>query len=606
MTMTARIALVLALLLALGTTAATAQDGSPVPEASAAPAPLATGVAGLDSDRVAEIMAGMSRREKVGQLFMSRVYGYRAENPAPGARRSNREYLGVDDAQELFTRFPVGAIVYFEYAGNLQHARQIARLSNGIQRAALEAGTVPVLISTDQEHGIIERLGPPATRFPGNMALGATRSDELAREAARVSGEDLRAVGIWQNLAPVADVNNNPANPVIGVRSFGSRPRLVATMTEAQVRGLEEDAEVAATVKHFPGHGDTNTDSHVGLPTIRHSKATWHAVDAPPFEAAIEAGVDIVMTAHVRVPSLDPSGRPATLSKPILSGVLRDELGYEGVIMTDSLTMAAVRAKWGDARVPVLALKAGADLLADPPHLPTAFRGVVAAVESGEISEARLDRSVARILRLKERLGLLDVPMIDVDAVVEALGTDEHEAVAEAVGEASITVLRDRKSWLPLPRRWQVQVTGAKPEGAADLVRALRADGRTIRTDWTSDNPSAAQIKRAVRGASRSDMTIVVTEHLGAYAAQRKLVRRLLADGGRVIVVYAGSPYDAGWFPSAPAQIATYSTVPVSMRGLGRVLDGEAPALGTLPVRVPQPGRPKAVLYPFGHGLTDE
>jgi beta-N-acetylhexosaminidase len=606
MTMTARIALALALLLALGTTAAMARDEIPVPEASNSPAPLASAEAALNGDRVAEIMAGMSPREKVGQLFMSRVYGFQAENPAPGARRSNAEYLGVDDARQLFTRFPVGAIVYFEYAGNLQHAEQIARLSNGIQRAALEAGTVPVLISTDQEHGIIERLGPPATRFPGNMALGATRSDELAREAARVTGEELRAVGIGQNLAPVADVNNNPANPVIGVRSFGSRPRLVATMTKAQVRGFEDDADVAATVKHFPGHGDTNIDSHVGLPTIRHSKATWRAIDAPPFEAAIEAGVDIIMTAHVRVPSLDPSGRPATLSKPILSGILRDTLGYEGVIMTDSLTMAAVRAKWADDRVPVLALKAGADLLADPPHLPSAFRGVMAALESGEITEARLDRSVARILRLKERLGLLDEPMVDVDAVAEALGSDEHEAVAEAVGEASITVLRDRKSWLPLPQRWQVQVTGAKPEGAADLARALRAGGRSVRTDWTRTSPGAAQIRRAVRGASKSDVTIVVTERLGAYRAQRELVRRLLADGGRVIVVYAGSPYDAGWFPSAPAQIAAYSTVPVSMRGLGRVLSGKAPALGTLPVRVPQPGRPKVALYPFGHGLTDE
>ena len=350
-------ALLLVVLLAL-TPLATAAQGSE-PESPDEP------TSASPSDRVAEIMAAMSLREKVGQLFMSRVYGYRAKDPAPPAQRSNEEYLGVAEASELFERFPVGSVVYFEHAGNLQHPEQVARLSNGIQRAALDAGTVPVLISTDQEHGRIERLGPPATRFPGSMALGATRDAALAREAARVTGEELRAVGIVQDLAPVADVNSDPANPVIGLRSFGSRPALVADMTAAQVAGFEEDAGVASTVKHFPGHGDTDIDSHFGLPTIGHSRSTWWELDAPPFEAAVEAGVDVVMSAHVLVPSLDPSGRPATLSRPILTGILRERMGFDGVIATDSLTMAAVRERFGDERVPVLALKAGADILSD-------------------------------------------------------------------------------------------------------------------------------------------------------------------------------------------------------------------------------------------------
>ncbi len=590
----------MALLVMLPTPGAAAQAPSPEPPASAEPIPVLQDAG--ETDRVAEIMAGMSRRQKVGQLFMSRVYGFRAKSPAPGAVGNNEAHLGVADARELFERFPVGAIVYFEYAGNLQNPRQIARLSNGIQRAAIDAGTVPVLISTDQEHGVVERLGPPAARFPGAMALGATRDETLAREAARVTGEDLRAVGINQQLAPVADVNNNPLNPVIGVRSLGSKPALVSRMTAAQVAGFEEDAAVAATVKHFPGHGDTSIDSHDGLPTIRHSKATWWELDAPPFEAAIEAGADVIMTAHVRVPSLDPGGRPATLSRPILTGVLREQLGYDGVVMTDSLTMAAIRDGYGDARAPVLALKAGADILADPPHLPTAFQGVLRAVEAGEISEKRLDRSVERILRLKERLGLLDDPYVDVDAVEAALGTPEDVEVARAVGGSAVTVLRDRQRWLPLEASWDIALTGVRPEGAGALERTLEDTGRKVTTAWTGSDPGAKEARKAQRLADSGDLTIVITEHLGAFPRQRSLVKRLVDSRGRVLVVYAGSPYDAAWFPSAPAQVATYSDVPVSMRGLARAITGNAPVGGSLPVRIPKLGG--GTLYPFGHGLA--
>lgn len=590
--MTARpslVPLLLVVLLALSPAASGAQSEPPGP----AQGPV---------DRVAAIMAGMSLREKVGQLFMSRLYGYRADDPAPGAVRSNEAELGVSDARELFERFHVGAVVYFEYAGNLQHPEQVARLSNGIQRAALDAGTVPVLISTDQEHGRIERLGPPATRFPGNMALGATRDAGLARAAARVTGEELRAVGIGQDLAPVADVNSDPANPVIGLRSFGSRPRLVSELTAAQVAGLEQDAGVAATVKHFPGHGDTDVDSHVGLPTVAHSARAWWELDAPPFAAAIEAGADVIMTAHVRVPSLDPSGLPATLSQPILTGILREQMAFDGVIMTDSLTMAAVRERFGDERVPVLALAAGADMLADPPHLPTAFRAVTDAVTGGELSEARIDESVARILYLKERLGLLDEPFVDVDRVTAALGSSANTAVAQAVGEAAVTVLADDRGWLPLKDRWSILLTGPRPEGAGALARGLTEAGHRPAVAWTAPDPSRAGIAWVTRRARRHDVTVVVTDRLGLLPGQRTLVSRLLATGRRVVVVYAGSPYDAGWFPSAPAAVATYAAVPVSMRGLARVLSGGIDATGRLPVRIPRPGG--GVLFPFGHGLA--
>jgi beta-N-acetylhexosaminidase len=554
-------------------------------------------------DRVSRVIEGMTLRQKVGQLFASRVYGERADDPSPGARRANRRDLGADDARELVERYHVGSVVYFEFTGNLRRPGQIARLSNGIQKAAAEAGLPAVLISTDQEHGVVRRLGPPATQLPSAMAIGATRDAGLARKAARVTGKELRAVGVRQNLAPVADVNVNPRNPVIGIRSFGSRPSLVASMVEAQVRGLQEDTGVAATVKHFPGHGDTDLDSHTSLPTIRHSVATWWAVDAPPFQAAIDAGTEVIMTAHVVVPALDPSRRPATLSPTILTGVLREQMGYEGVVMTDSLTMAAVRQRFGDRRVPVLALKAGADILADPPNLPRAFRAVLDAVEDGELTEERIEESVERVLRLKDRLGLLDEPMVKPEMAAPSMGTEEHQAVADAIGEASVTVLRLRPTRrLPTPEAWSILLTGWSDEGVETLEDALRAAGREVETRWTGERPTKRQIAAVARAQRRHDITVVVTGYLDANRRQRQLVRTL-GRGGRDIIVSARSPYDVAWFPSAPVLVAAYGSAPVSMRALARIIEGEIGPAGTSPVRIPYSGRPET-LFPFGSGVT--
>ncbi len=585
----------LSLLIAVGATSVQAQDATP---------PGATTPSG-EADRVTRLIEGMSLREKVGQLFMSRVYGDRADDPAPAARAANRQYLGVDDARQLIERFGVGSIVYFEWTGNLGTPSKIAKLSNGIQQAALDTGTPPLLISTDQEQGVVVRLSPPATQFPGSMALGATRDPELAREAARVTGQELRAVGIRQNLAPVADVNVNPANPVIGIRSFGSKASLVSDMVVPQVQGFQDDAGVAATAKHFPGHGDTDIDSHTGLPTIRHSEKTWWAVDAPPFEAAIAAGADVIMTAHVAVPALDPSGRPATLSRPILTGILREQMGFDGVIMTDSLTMAAVRERFGDERVPVLALKAGADVLADPPRLSRAYRAVMAAVQSGELTEERIDGSVERILRLKERLGLFDDPMVDADAATEALGTPANEAVAQAVGDASVTVLRLRPTRrIPVPDDWSILLTGWDDAGVRTLEDELRAAGRQVEARWTGAEPTKRAIAAAAKAQRRHDITVVVTAYLGADQRQRQLVRPLMR-GGRTIIVSVRSPYDAGWFPSAAVHVATYGSVPASMRALARILAGQAGSVGRSPVRIPYPGRAET-LFPFGAGVVLE
>ncbi|MFD0597305.1 glycoside hydrolase family 3 protein [Catellatospora coxensis] len=328
----------------------------------------------------------MSLEQKVGQLFVTYVYGSDATSPAPADRTANLAAFGVETPAEVVDRFHLGGVVYFAWSHNLDNVRQIATLSNGLQAASLRPGgkdEVPLLISTDQEQGVVQRMPAPSAQFPGSMALGASRSASAAHLAAEVTGRELSAVGIRQPYAPIADVNVNPANPVIGVRSFGSDPELVAELTAAQVGGFEQGARVTAVAKHFPGHGDTGTDSHTGLPVIHHTREQWERIDAPAFRAAITAGVDSIMTAHIVVPALDPSGDPATLSPTILTGVLRERFGFQGVVVTDALNMAGVRTKYGDARVPVLALKAGADQLLMPPNLALAYDSVLQAVRAG-------------------------------------------------------------------------------------------------------------------------------------------------------------------------------------------------------------------------------
>lgn len=286
----------------------------------------------------------MTLREKVGQMFVPYVYGESAGTTAPADISANRTLYGVDNATQLIDKYRPGGIIYFSWSNNVNNPRQIAGLSNGIQRAAMgQPGMIPMLISADQEQGVVVRVDEPATQFPGAMALGATRNTESARTAAVITGRELRAIGINQDFAPVADVNVNPKNPVIGVRSFGSDPSLVSGMVAAQVRGYQQDANISATAKHFPGHGDTAVDSHYGLPVITHNRSKLESVDLPPFRAAIGSGVDAIMSAHIVVPALDDSGRPATLSRPILTGLLRNELGYDGLIVTDALTMEGVR-----------------------------------------------------------------------------------------------------------------------------------------------------------------------------------------------------------------------------------------------------------------------
>ncbi|SCF34286.1 beta-N-acetylhexosaminidase [Micromonospora viridifaciens] len=549
----------------------------------------------------------MTLEEKVGQLFTTRVYGETADTTDPASVQMNRSFLGVDNAAQAVARYHLGGFVYFAYAGNTNSPQQVAGLSNGIQQVAVaQPSGVPLLLSTDQEQGAVVRLGPPATQFPGNMALGAGRSVDDAGTAARITGQELRAVGINQDLAPVADVNVNPANPVIGVRSFGEDPSIAADMVAAQVTNYQA-AGVAATVKHFPGHGDTAVDSHSGLPVIAHSRAELDRIDLPPFRAAIARGADAIMTAHIVVPALDPSGDPATLSHPILTGLLRQELGYDGVVVTDSLGMAGVRQKYGDARVPVLALRAGVDILVNPPVMQVAYDAVREAVRNGELTEQRIDESVTRILRLKWRRGVVAAPFVDPAAVSRTVGTPDHLAVAQAISDRTTTLLRTDAA-LPIPAGHRILVTGwddpAAPTTTQALGAALGRHGVTPDVLSTGANPTAARIDAAVAAARQHDTTVVLTNRATGDAGQQRLVKAVAAARVPLVVIAVRDPYDVTMFPDVPAYLATYAFNGVAMDSLAGVLTGAIPPAGRLPVAIPDPGRPGAALFPFGAGLS--
>jgi beta-N-acetylhexosaminidase len=556
----------------------------------------------------------MTLEEKVGQLFVMRVYGHSATAPDQADIDANLKEIGVRTAAEMIARYRVGGIIYFTWAHNTRDPHQIADLSNGIQKASLsQPRGLPVLVSTDQEHGIVCRVGEPATLFPGAMAVGADGSREDARALGRIAGQELRALGIRQNYSPVADVNVNPANPVIGVRSFGSEAGAVAGLVAAEVAGYQ-GAGVAATAKHFPGHGDTAVDSHYGFPVITHSRELWEKLDAVPFRAAIRAGIDSVMTAHIQFPALDDSGDPATLSHPILTGILRGELGYDGVVVTDSLGMEGVRTKYGDDRVPVLALKAGVDQLLNPPSLDVAWNAVLKAVQGGELTEARLDESVLRILRLKARLRLFEEPYVSQGGVTRTVGTPAHLAAADRIAERTTTLLVNEKRLLPLSRRAhrKLLVVGADPASPSGttgpptgvLAAALTELGFTATALSTGTAPSAAVVAQAVAAARDADAVVVGTYNVTAAGSQKTLVEQLVATGRPVIAVAIRNPYDVAGLPTVPAFLATYSWTDVELRAAARVIAGKAAPRGRLPVPVQRADDPAKVLYPVGYGLS--
>ncbi|CAM3368811.1 glycoside hydrolase family 3 protein [Stackebrandtia soli] len=554
----------------------------------------------------ASVLADMTLAEKVGQMFTTYAYGATADTTDPADVARNRDFLGVDNAAQAIETYHLGGVIYFGWSGNLNSPQQILELSNGMQDAALaQPSQVPLLISTDQEHGIVTRMPAPATAFAGNMALAATGSAQDARTAATITATELRAVGINQDFAPVADVNVNPDNPVIGVRSFSSDPALAAECTAAQVKGFQQSRyPVAAAAKHFPGHGDTSVDSHTDLPVIDHTRQEWEEYDAPPFSAAIDAGIDVIMSAHIQFPALDPSGDPATLSEPIMTGLLRGELGFDGVIVTDSLSMAGVNELYPPEEVPVRAINAGVDMLLMPPNLEQAIGSVLAAIDSGEIAESRIDESVLRILALKHKRGIVDEPHADPDQLDKLLGTPQNKKRAAAITARGVTLVVNDDETLPLAGdTTRTLVVGPSAGRVDDISSQLDTNGLPADSFVTAFDPDAAEIEAAVDAASGASAIVVATSTVASNPGQADLVAALSELDAPVIVVAVKEPYDINRLTGVDAYLATYAYTDGALRAAADVIAGELNPTGTLPVSIPDAEDPGTPLYELGHGL---
>jgi beta-N-acetylhexosaminidase len=565
----------------------------------------AAGAAPPAGDRIEQqvrsAMARMTVPEKVGQMFASYVYGDSATTEAPTYVAANHGLYGtdVDNGADLLARYHLGGIIYFTWSGNLANPQQTASLSNGLQQASMSAGNVPVQISTDQEGGVVNRIGAPMSVSPGNMAIGATFNPGNAYRAAAVTGSELRAMGINVDDAPVVDVNTNPRNEADGPRAFSDRTLTVSAFAAAAVAGYQQ-AGVAAQAKHFPGLGDTTVNTDNGIAVTKETKQQIMNTHIPPFRAAIAAGVKSIMAAHIVAPALDPSGLPASLSKPIITGLLRNTLNYDGVVATDALSAAAL-AGIPQNQVILDAINAGDDELLMPSNLPAAIQTVIDAVNAGTISQSRIDQSVHRILRMKAELGLFDNPYTTPSQVSSTVGAPAHLQTMADVARRSITLLRNDNGVLPLASTSgrHLLVTGWGVSTTAALAGALSARGLTTQRLWTG-SPSQQTIAQAVAAAQSNDLTVVTTYNAWGDTTQQNLVNALLATGKPVVVAAVGAPYDIAYFPSAPTYLATYDYQPVSVTALADTLLGTDPT-GHLPVTVASAAGDQT-LFPYGSG----
>lgn len=537
-----------------------------------------------------ERMESMDLRQKIGQLFFC---GFEGTEPS-------------DHIQRLIGEYHVGGIIYF--ARNVASVDQVTRLSGGLQKMAMDSGQLPLWISIDQEGGMVARITDGVALMPGNMALAAGGRPQSAYDAAFISGQELRAMGINFNLAPVLDVNNNASNPVIGVRSYGESPETVAEYGVQTVRGFQA-AGVTATAKHFPGHGDTDTDSHLDLPTIRHDRERIERVELLPFRRAIEAGLDAVMSSHIYFPALEPRKLPATLSHNVLTGLLRGELGFEGLITTDCMEMKAIKNHYGTVEAVVMAVEAGADLLMISHTFEVQTRAIDAlyqAVQEGRISIDRIDASVRRVLAYKAKRGLLNAETSEPAAI--AVGCAEHLEAARRISESSITLVRDDEGLLPLRRERTLVVTiaatvtsiadeslgsrGSLGEALAKL--GLDVDDRVMLPDAVSS--LLDPIVEAARDENVKQI-VVGTYNAQFNASQLEAVERLNELGKPLIVVALRNPYDILKLPETSAYIAAYESRPLALESAAKAMMGIIPFRGRLPVALGEN-------YPIGWGVT--
>lgn len=603
----------------------------------AADAVVAEGTPTMSIDqRVNTKLESMTLEQKIGQMIMP---DFRLWNGA------NHTSLAPEVAR-VIDRFDLGGVILF--AENVKETEQTTKLVHDLQEVVKQdaSNDVPLFVTIDQEGGIVTRLGT-GTNLPGNMALGATRNSQYAYDAGEIIGSELNALGVNVNFGPVLDVNNNPGNPVIGVRSFSSDPELVGELGSAMTQGIQ-DQGVAATAKHFPGHGDTAVDSHYGLPVVDKSLDELRGLELLPFKRAITEGIDMIMTAHIGMPQIEDevveSERgtfplPATLSDDVITGVLREELGYEGIVVTDALNMQAIADNFTEAEAVIKTFEAGVDIAlmptilrseADVIKLEAIFEEVIAAVKDGRLSEATIDESVERILKLKAERGIwgettdsttLEMKLAEANATV---GSAEHKAKEREIAEAAVTLVKNEKKTLPFkPKKGDtVLVLSPAKDQTDSMVKTIKSleknagnmkDVNVITANYSASTPHLNQ-NPALRQQVEAADYIIVGSNVNNSAKLKptsadhyvpaEVFRYANETGKQSVLLSLRNPYDIAVQPDAPAHLLIYgfkgdpngpdseagnlkSAGPNLPAGI-RAIFGEVKPQGKLPVDVPK------------------
>jgi beta-N-acetylhexosaminidase len=542
----------------------------------------------VEKPAVRRWLSSLTLSQKVAQLVVIPFYG---EAPNTRSRQYQKFVRLVRDQR-------VGGLVLINRTSHgIQRAEPyaLAAFLNRMQRMA----PIPLLVAADFERGASMRVDG-TTLFPHAMAFAAAGDPQATRFCGEIAARDSRALGVHWIFFPVADVNSNPDNPVINIRSFGENPRDVAAHVRAFIEGARLDPKnrVLTTAKHFPGHGDTTVDSHLELPSIQSDRAHLESIEFVPFRAAIEAHVDSIMTAHIAVPAVDAAGLPATLSPAILTGLLRDELKFQGLVVTDALEMGGVAKGYSKGEAAVRALEAGADVLLMPPDAEAAIRAVVAAVRSGRLATKRIDQSVAKVLEAKQSVGLDRSKLVDLETIADVINSPEAAVRAQEISDRAVTLVKNENSIVPLRSPGETAFVilaesrySSEGQILSQELAKRAAGGKIIALDPAMPD---SEIDAAAQSASANkEIAVLAFASVGAYRGMAlpgnfpKLVDTLVATGRPLTLVSLGSPYLVRSFPRAGAFLTTYSPVPTAEITAVKALFGEIDINGRLPVTIP-------------------
>ena len=608
------------------------------------------------ADNIDEMIENMTLEEKIGQMLMVE-FRYWTEN---GGERKPVTELN-DEIREAIKKYKFGGIILF--AENVVETEQTTRLTHDIQKTSIDNDVLPMLLSIDQEGGIVVRLGT-GTSLPGNMALGATRDNDLAYRYGQIIGEEIKSLGININLAPSLDVNNNPNNPVIGLRSISSDPHLVGELGSNVIKGLQ-DTGVSAAVKHFPGHGDTAVDSHVGLPEVDKSLEEVNNMELIPFRKAANEGVDMIMTSHISYPQLEKDTAisksdgsevhiPATLSDDILTGIIREDMGYDGIIITDAMNMKAISTHFGEEEAVLMTIQAGTDI----PLMPTSLQStkdlekldsiidtVVKAVDSGELTEERIDQSVRRILELKQRRNILDLEQYNkpldekISNALNVVGSQEHFDDQREITQKAITVTKNDNDTLPLYPKEDEKVLILTPY--ANELPGFQYGSDKLKSEGIINENAVVDVKQFTKNTTMAELEeyaknydyIIAVSEIGSVNQMSKdfwlanvpdqFTRLAKENNKQSVIISIGKPYDVGRYEHADAVVVAYGAKGMDPTEKGKdpvktfgpnipfsldVVFGKVASSGKLPVNVPKLSEDykylDEVAYNIGHGLV--